>query len=173
MLLAPQNHQEVLDRINSVRLIDLAERYDNFDVQAVGTTATLIDGLELEIPPQTRSWRLGAHIYGQLLTGTAASGTLQAILLYAYDSTSGTDVGPYAVATMDAVAGAVTNRQWNDNLILSRPFAPNAASRYMRLFARTIIATPTGWSQATLLAGDIPNSGNAGPMLFWAESVND
>lgn len=171
-MLTPATHQDVLDRINSVRLIDSAERFDNFDVQAVGVTATLIDGMELEIPPQSRSWRVRCKVFSQINTGTATTGTLQAILLYLYDSTSG-DVGPYDQDVFPAVAGGVTNRQWNKNLMIDRIFDPTTTYRYMRLFTRTIIATPTGWGQALLAGGDMPVSGSTAPMLFYAESLND
>jgi hypothetical protein len=173
MVLAPSNHGDVLDRINSVKLIDSAERFDIFDVQAVGVTATLIDGMELEIPPQQRSWRVRCKIPAQLLTGTAASGTLQSILLYLYDSTSGTDVGPYDQDIFSCTAGAVTNRQWNKTMMIDRIFDPTTTSRYLRLLTRTIITTPSGWSQALLQGADSPVSGNTPPMLFYAESIND
>lgn len=164
--------EDGLVALDKARLIDSSERTSNFDVQAVGVTNTLIDGLEVVIPPQTVPWLVMAKLPWQMNTGTAATGTLQGIIPGIYDGTSGSDVGAYEQGSAVALAGAITSRQWNGEMILWKIFGPNAATRYLRVLAKTLIATPSGWGQSLIVGQDSPTTGQWSPSHIMAVALN-
>lgn len=161
-------------------LIDSAERTTLFDVQAVSTTATLVEGLVIEVPAQTRPWLMTFWSMAVLNTGTSVAGSLQTILVQFNDITAGGPGSTYAEARYTGIqpvtgntasAGSphpVANKSWQGAISNSKIMPPNTQTRRMAVYARTLVATITNWSAAYLYAGDTPAQDIYGPMSLTA-----
>jgi hypothetical protein len=154
--------------INSIGEIDLAERSAAFDVQAVGITATFVEGLLVTVPPQTRPYAIEFDAMAQHATGTAASGSVNNIQAFLNEFELISTDTLYGTAVFSSAAGAVTNRTWQGAMRICRRFPPNAATKYYRITSRLAIAAISGWAGSHILGADPPTSGTYHPMKLRA-----
>lgn len=147
--------------------IDTAERAYNFDVQAVGTTQTAVEGMQLVVPPQSRPYYVRSHIRVQFVTGTAAAASLHQVNVILCDYTSGTSVNvDYAPASALQVSAA-TKTIWVP-VAMERRFEANSVTKYYRIETRLQSAAVSGWTSTLLLADNTPDSGVYPPMMMTA-----
>lgn len=149
---------DVIDKrliCNSPFEIDYSERNTTFDIQAIGTTLTDVEGLLVIVPPQVRPFRIDCWALITFNTGTAAAGNVQQVNFTLIDYTSGsTNV---AFSSTYGASTAVTGRTLQSPITLSRRFPPNPSTRYFKIAAKQVLATITNWTSTGIFAGDIPN----------------
>lgn len=148
--------------------IDSSERATPFDVQAVGTTATDVDGLSVSVPATSRPYLIRATFMVNYVTGTAAQNAVAGVILILVDDT--VFASPVSVASVQNNQGqiAAATRTYNNSVILERRFEPTATAKHYKIQARLSATIPANWTSVQLFAENLPSSGSYSPMLMTA-----
>lgn len=132
-----------------------------FDVKAVGITATDVPGMSINVPASSRAVFLRARFSIQANTGTAANASLVTMQLLLTDAAN--TILDLAAETILQV-GTTANVRQGQLIIECYLPAPVIAATY-KLRAKTQAAVPANWTSALLL----PGYGTAGvPDNFYA-----
>jgi hypothetical protein len=154
---------------SSIGEIDHAERNTAFDIQAIGTTYTDIDGLQITVPPQTQSYMMTfSGLVNATTTATATNGTLLGAFFRIYDPNS-TATWAYTAATFIQVGTAALSFQ--APVFMGRRMNAHTTSRTYKVQVRTSVGVPAGWGTLILQANDAPNTGIYPPAYLRAETV--
>lgn len=154
---------------NYVGEIDHAERTVQFDIQAIGTTYTDIEGWQITVPATTQPYKLYLEGLIGSTTGTAAAGANLAAYLKVID-VANSNLYMYSIAPFSQiVAGASITQQFN--VVATRRISPHSTPRTYKVQARTSAAIPTGWSALLLVNNDAPTQGIYPPAILRAEYV--
>lgn len=143
--------------------IDTAERSALFDVRAVGTTATDVEGLVIYVPPRSRHYLIVFDCLTEHVSGTAAAAALQGITVNLMEDTSlwATCVSPYTqVSTASRTIYGVIR--------IARRFPPTSIARSYKIQTRLQQSAVANWTSSKLYAGDSPVSGVGQPMILSA-----
>lgn len=144
--------------------IDIARRTTSFDVQAVGTTATDVEGLLVVVPPQVRSYRLQCTCQIAFATGTAAANTVQQVNLTLIDQDAAVTVG-YAAVTATQGSAAAT-RTINLSATIDVALDPNSVTKTYKIQAKLAAASVANWTSTSIIGGTLPDSGGVFPPIL-------
>lgn len=167
-LWSPSTHQDVVDKINGLGEIDSAERTTSFDLTNNNNVLTLVDGLRITIPPQTRAFQVEFDCYAFANGGTSASGTGQGVFVSLNDVTAGGPGSSYDLGSKSFFQPAVANQTQYEKIHMSKRFLPNTTTRSFQIYAKSLVANPTGWAFTNIYAAETPGFDIYSPMLLIA-----
>lgn len=158
------NHiEQGVTTANAKGIIDVGFRTSFFDVQAVGTTQTEVEGLRVVVPPRTAPYLVRISAPVKFLSGTAAVASLHTINMQLQDETNSNAVVQYGNATYVQVTAASQNV--NQVITLEQYFEPNATTKYYKITAALTATAVANWTQTRIQAGNLPTAGELFPPI--------
>jgi hypothetical protein len=137
--------------------IDTGQRIANFDVQAVGTTQTDVEGLRVNVPPQNGPYRITCTMPIRFVTGTAAIAAQHQVHVTLVDETNSNAVVKNISAGYVQVTAAT--KTITVPLTIDQRFDANATAKVYKIMAALTAAAVSGWTSTQIAAGDLPTAG--------------
>lgn len=137
--------------------IDTGRRATNFDIQAVGTTFTEVEGLFVSIPPQQRPYRISCTMPIRFVSGTAAAAAFNQVNIQLQDTTNSNAVMGYNATSYTQVSAATKSPF--ASLTVDARFDANTTLKTYKIYAALNAAAPASWTSTQIMAGDLPTAG--------------
>lgn len=141
--------------------INTGRRITTFDVQAVGTTQTEVEGLRVTVPPQNGPYKLSVTMPVRFVTGTAAIVAQHIVNVQLQDETASNVVVGYNAATYVQVTAAT--KTVTVPLTIEKRFDANASTKVYKVTAALSAAAAANWTSTQIMAGDLPTAGEFFP----------
>lgn len=137
--------------------IDTGRRITTFDIQAVGTTQTEVEGLRVTIPPQNGPFRISCTMQIRFVSGTAAAASLHTVNVQLVDQTNSNAIMAYNSTSYVQVTAAT--KTVNASLTIDHRFDATTTTKVYMITAALNAAAVSGWTSTRIMAGDLPTAG--------------